>query len=134
MQTNKQMVRDFFAAIAVGDLPDALVTPDMTFWSVNSGVSDRARFHGGIKILASIFGGTLTYDIAALTAEEDRVVAEISSHGTLANGEAFDNTHVFVFRFRDGRIAAVVEYMNQFVVRDKLAPLLQAAMAGRPAE
>lgn len=128
-RTNQQLVQDFFNAIAVGELPDDLVTPDMTFWSVNSGTSDRARFHGGVKILASIFGGTLVYIIDSLTAEDDRIVAEIRSHGTLTNGESLNNTHVFLFQIHDGRIAAAKEYMNQFVVREKIMPLMQAAMA-----
>lgn len=125
-QGTHELVRSFFTAIAAGQLPDELVTPDMAFWSVNSGSSDRARFHGGIKLLASIFGGTLAYHIDAITAEGDRVVAEVRSTGTL-QGEPFDNTHVFLFRVRDGRIAAVAEYMNQFVVRDRIVPLMQAA-------
>jgi len=128
-QSNHQLVRDFFTAIASGNLPDDLLTPDMTFWTVNSGTADKARFQGAMKLLASIFSGTLTYDIKSLTAEEDRVVAEVQSHGTLANGEAFNNAHMFLFRIRDGRVASGVEFMNQFVVRDTIAPLMQAAMA-----
>ncbi len=126
-QRNHQLVREFFLAIAQGEVPDELVTPDMTFWSINSGTADKARFRGAMKVLASIFSRTLTYDIESLTAEEDRVVAEIKSHGMLA-GEPFNNTHVFLFRIRDGRIASAMEYMNQFVVRERIVPLMQAAM------
>lgn len=128
IERNHQIVREFFLAIAKGEVPDTLVTQDMTFWSVNSGTADRLRFHGAMKILSSIFSGTLTYDIESLTAEEDRVVAEIKSHGTLA-GEPFNNTHLFLFRIRDGKIANAMEYMNQFVVRDKIIPHMQAAMS-----
>jgi len=129
-RSNRQLVEEFFKAIASGDVPDALITPDMTFWSVNSGMSDKARFLGGIKILASIFEkGTLAYFIDSITAEEDRLVAEIRSQGTLINGEPLANTHVFLFQLRDGRIAAAREYMNQFIVREKIVPLMQAAMA-----
>lgn len=128
MKEHHRIVREFFLAIAKGEVPDNLVTEDMTFWSVNSGTADRARFHGAMKILSAIFSGTLVYDIESLTAEEDRIVAEIKSHGTLA-GEPFNNTHLFLFRIRDGRIANAVEYMNQFVVRDKIIPQMQAAMS-----
>jgi uncharacterized protein len=131
-QVNHQLVRHFFTAIATGNLPDNLLTSDMTFWSVNSGTSDKARFQGAMKILASIFGGTMVYNIDSLTAEEDRVVAEVQSRGTLVNGEAFHNTHIFLFRIHNARIASVAEYMNQFLVRDKIAPLMQAAMAKTP--
>ena len=127
MRTHQQLVRDFFIAIAVGELPEDLLTSDMTFWSVNSGTSDKERFHGGVKALSSIFGGTLTYVIDSFTAEEDRVVAEIRSHGTLPDGE-FHNTHLFMFRIRDGRIAEAIEYMNQLVVRERIIPLMQALM------
>jgi len=128
-RSNRQLVEDFFKAIAAGNVPDELVTPDLTFWSVNGGLADKARFKGGIKVLASIFDGTLVYFIESLTAEEDRLVAEIRSQGTLNNGEPLTNTHVFLFQLRDGRIAAAKEYMNQFVVREKIVPLMQAAMA-----
>jgi ketosteroid isomerase-like protein len=126
-RSNHQLLQDFFAAIARGELPENLVTADMTFWSVNSGSSDKARFLGGIKVLASIFSGTLAYRVDSLTSEDDRAVAEVSSQGTLPSGEAFANTHVFIFRLRDGKIASVAEFMNQFLVREKILPLLQAA-------
>lgn len=126
---HRELVREFFLAIAKGEVPDTLVTEDMTFWSVNSGASDKARFCVGIKALAAIFGGTLTYIIDAFTEEDDRVVAEIRSHGTLNGGEPFNNSHVFIFRVRDGRIAEAKEYMDQLVVREKIVPLLQALMS-----
>lgn len=124
-----QLARDFFVAIAAGDLPEYLVTDDMSAWTLTSGDADKARFQGGVKLLASIFGGTLHYTVNALTAEDDRVVAEVHSDGTLINGEAFHNVHVFSFRIRDGRIAWVGEYMNPFVVQEKIVPLLKAAMS-----
>ena len=92
---------------------------------------DRARFLGGVQALSAIFNGTLAYDITSVTSEAERTVAEVSSRGTLNNGEAFHNTHVFLFTVRDGRIAVVKEFMNQFVVREQLVPLLQAMMANR---
>lgn len=126
--TNHQLVRAFFTAISSGNVADELLTADMTFWSVNAGVSDKARFQGAMKILAAIFSGKLVYSIESLTAEDDRVVAEVKSHGTLPDGEPFNNVHMFLFRIRDGRVASVAEFMNQFTVRDKIIPLMQAMM------
>jgi len=130
-KSNHLLVRDFFVAIAKGELPDTLVTPDLAVWTLTGGNTDGARFQGGVKMLASLFGGTLEYSVDAITAEEDRAVAEVRSHGTLVNGEHYENTQVFTFRVREGRIAAVREYMNPIVVREKIVPLLQAA-ANRP--
>lgn len=128
-QDNHQLVREFFIAISSGNLPDEMLTDDMTAWTATSGETSRARFQGGVKMLAEIFGGTLVYTIDVLTAEEDRVVAEVQSHGTLINGDPFHNIHVFIFRIKNGHIASVAEHMNQFTVREKIVPLMQALMA-----
>lgn len=126
---NHQLVRDFFAALSSGNLPDELLTPDMTAWTTTSGTSDKARYQGSVKLLGSVFNDGLTYTVQSLTAEEDRVAAEVQSHGTLVNGEVFQNTYVFVFRIRDGRIASAAEHFNPDIVREKIVPLIQAAMA-----
>lgn len=127
--THHQLVRDFFAAIAQGELPEALVTEDMSAWTLTSGDTDQQRFRMGVKLLAGIFNGTLHYTINAITAEDDRVVAEAHSNGTLSNGVDFHNVHVFTFRIRDGRIAWVGEYMNPLIVQEKIVPLMQASMS-----
>lgn len=133
---NAQLVHDFLAAVAAGDLPDELITDDMTFWSVNSGESSGARFQGAAKLLSAAYGGTLEYLVEYCVEEDDRIVAEIRSQGTLISGDALQNNHVFIFRIRDGRIAAVREYMNQLPVREKIVPVLQqlgmAAGSGKP--
>ena len=128
--SNHQLVRDFFAAMSSGNLPDDLLSPDMTTWTTSSGGgSDKARYQGGVKLLASITKGGLTYTIDSLTAEDDRVAAEVQAHGTLVNGEDFHNVYVFLFRIRDGRIASVAEHFNPIPVREKIVPLLQVAMS-----
>ena len=124
-----QLIRTFFDGISQGEVSEELLTPDMTFWSVNSGKTDKPRFLAGIKVLAQIANRSIQYTIVALTAEEDRVVAEVTSTGTLINGEALSNNHVFLFRLRDEKIASAAEYMNQIVVREKIAPLMQEIMS-----
>jgi ketosteroid isomerase-like protein len=129
---NHQLVRDFFTAIARGELPDELVTPDLNVWTQTSGDNDRARFAGGVKLLSAAFGGTLNYHIESLTAEEDRVAAEVKGCGTL-NGEPYENVQMFLFRIRDGRIASAKEHMNQELVRQRVVPAIQALMARQSA-
>lgn len=128
-EANRQLVRDFFSGIAQGHLPDELLTGGMTFWSVNSGESDRARFQGAAKLLSATYGGTLEYLIDYFVEEGDRIVAEIRSRGTLISGDEMQNNHVFIFRIENGRIASAREYMNQISVREKIQPLLQALIA-----
>jgi ketosteroid isomerase-like protein len=129
-QANRQIARDFFEALSRGEVPDSLLTPDMTAWTTSTGTwSDKARFQGGIKVLASIFDGGLIYRIDSLTAEEDRVAAEVQSSGTLIDGDQYHSRYVFMLRIRDGRIASVCEHNDPGPVRGKLMPLLQASLA-----
>lgn len=122
---NTQLIRNFFAAVAAGDLPDELLTEGMTFWSVNSGESSRARFQGAARLLAAAYGGTLEYLIDYCVEEGHRIVAEIRSQGTLISGDTVQNNHVFIFTIENGRIASAREYMNQLPVREKIVPVLQ---------
>ncbi len=105
----------------------------MTAWTTSSGAwSDKARFQYGIKLLASIFNGGLAYTVDSLTAEKDRVAAEVQSRGTLTNGEEYRGRYVFMLRIRDGRITSVAEHNDPRAVREKLGPLLQAALKKTP--
>jgi len=128
----RQLIQGFLDAIGRGGPLDDMITPDMKAWTVTSGDTEKARFLGAVMLLAGIFDGSLRYHIDALTVQEDRAVAEVTSHGTLPDGTPFANVHAFIFRIRDGRIASVAEFMNQFLVAEKLMPLLQAALAGGP--
>lgn len=130
MNSEKHLLAEqFFAAIAQGELPDSLVTEDMTAWTLTSGDTAKSKFAGGVKALSAVFGGTLTYVIDEVTEQDDRLVAEVHSQGTLINGEAFSNLHVFIFHFRDTRIARVAEYMNPIIVQQKLLPVMQQLMS-----
>ncbi|MFV8817258.1 nuclear transport factor 2 family protein [Haliea sp. E17] len=125
----RQLVADFFRALGRGDDLGPYITDDMSAWIVSSGDADRERFLQGVSFLASIFNGSLTYHIDALTIEDERVAAQVTSTGTLSNGDDFRNDHVFLFRIRDDRVAWLGEFMNQNTVNEKILPLLQAAMS-----
>lgn len=128
-QANHQLARAFFAAVTRGDLPDAMLTPDMTGWLTTQGTIDKATYQNAIKLLAAMCARPLAFTIDSLTAEDDRVVAEVRSEGTLINGEPYSNTYVYVFRMRDGRIASVAEHFNALIVREKLIPLMKTVTA-----
>ena len=130
MSDPKALVKAFMQGVSAGVVDDALLTDNMTFWSVNSGESDKARFTGGIALLAKAGNHAIRYEIVSLTCEENRAVAEVESSGTLINGESVANSHVFLFELQTGRIAKVKEYMNQFVVKDKIAPVMQSLLGG----
>jgi ketosteroid isomerase-like protein len=124
-----QIVREFLAALSKGELADDMLTPDFSGWTVLSGPVTKAVYQAAFKVFSSIFEEGPTPTIHSLTAEEDRVVAEFRSTGTLANGDAYQNDYLFLFRIREGRIAYVGEYFNPDIVREKIAPAMAAAMA-----
>lgn len=127
-RSNHELVRDFFAGLSKGDLPDSLFTDDMTAWTTTAGRSPKAKYQGGVKVLQSLFQDGLRYSVDSLTAEDDRVAAEVQGRGKLKNGVDYHNIYVFMFRIRDGRIASVAEHTDRLVVQEKIIPLLQAAM------
>ena len=125
---NHQIARKFFAALFGGNIPDELLAPGMTAWTT-LGPVDKASYQGGVKMLASLFVGGFNHTIDSLTAEEDRVVAEIRSNGKFPDGDTYDNVYVFVLRIRDGRVASLAEHLNPDPVVKKVLPRIQAAMA-----
>ncbi len=130
--SNHALIRNFFAGLNAGDLPDELFTDDMV---VSSAVSpsrvEKNGYIGAIRLLQSLFPDRLRYDIDSLTAEQDRVAAAARAAGTLSNGDVYQNNYLLLFTIRDGRIAAIVEYFNPTPVAEKIAPLIKAALANR---
>jgi uncharacterized protein len=125
VQASRQLVHEFFAAVTAGDLPDSLLTADMKAWTTTQGAMGKAAYQQLIRLLARISLKPLTFTIDSVTAEQDRVVAEAHSQGTLISGEEYANTYVFVFHVRDGRIASVAEHYNALIVQEKMVPLVR---------
>lgn len=119
------IVAAFFAAVAAGDLPDAMLTPDMTGWITTQGKVDKGTYQGLIRLLAKMTDGPLHFTVDAVTAQDDRIVAEARSAGRLVNGEYYAQTYVYVFRVREGLIASVAEHYNALVAQEKLVPLMK---------
>jgi uncharacterized protein len=130
MRPSYQLVHDFFVAVTAGELPDSLLTPDMKGWTTTQGSMSKAAYQNVIRLLARISARPLTFTIDSITAEEDRAVAELRSEGTLINGQEYQNTYVFVFRIRDGRIASVAEHFNALIVQEKMVPLVKSLNSG----
>jgi uncharacterized protein len=126
-EANCELARAYFTAVSNGDLPDSLLTSDMTAWLTTGGTIDKSAYQHLVKLLAAMCDGPLRFTIRSLTAEEDRVVAEAESRGKLVDGSEYSNTYVFVFRIRDGRFAAIAEHYNALVAQEKLVPLMEAA-------
>mgnify|MGYP003794177115 CR=1 FL=1 len=134
LSENHRLARAYIDAVVAGELPDDLLTEDMTGWITTSGTISRQAYQGAIRILRAMLAEPLTFTIDAITAEGDRAVIEARSQGRLIDGQDYANTYIFVLRIRDGRIAAIAEHYNALVVQEKLIPLMaQLAKAEKPA-
>lgn len=138
---NKEIVRNIYEALAKGDRgPFAqAVQPDYS-WRLAGQSSWSRRFDGQQTVqrdlLAPLFALFATqYEARAvnLVAEGDFVVAEVRGSVETRTGERYDNEYCFVFRFRDGRIAELVEYCDTDLIERVLGSYdsALAAMAAR---
>jgi ketosteroid isomerase-like protein len=125
MREADRLVHAYFAAVTAGNLPDSLLTEDMTAWTTTQGAMSKAAYQEVIRLLARISKVPLRFTVDAITAEEDRVLAEARSEGVLIDDEPYANTYVFAFRIRDGRIASIAEHFNALVVQEKMIPLVR---------
>jgi len=114
----------YFAAVTAGELPDELLTDDFTAWTTTQGSISRQAYQHAIGLLRRMCASPIAFEIDALTAEADRVVAEARSRATLIDGSVYRNTYVFSFRIHEGRIAWIAEHFNALVVQERLYPVM----------
>lgn len=67
--------------------------------------------------------GGIDFTVHALTAEGDRVAAEVSSHAELTTGAVYANQYHMLFGFRDGLIVEVKEYNDTLHARETFGSL-----------
>jgi ketosteroid isomerase-like protein len=121
-EATKRAVTDLFARFSTGDIPGvlAMMTEDVT-WRLPgrrellpiAGEYNKERlkrmFDG---MLAQLDERGLQMRVVGLVAEGDSVAAEVESIGDLRNDRQYRQQYHFLIRFRDGKIAAVREYLD----------------------
>jgi uncharacterized protein len=120
---NHAVAHAYLSAVTAGDLPDILLTDDMTAWLTTQGPISKSAYQGAIRLLAQMCESPIRFTVDAITAQDDRVVIEARSHATLIDGQEYANTYVFSLRVRDGRIAWIAEHFNALIAQQKLFPL-----------
>ncbi len=123
-QRHYQLASDFLAALANGELPDEMLTADMTAWLTTQGTVSKASYQQAVRLLDKMCERPLKYTIHSLTADEDRVIVEAQSEGTLINAKR-RATPICVLCIREGRIASVAEHYNALIAQEKLLPLMK---------
>lgn len=115
---NKQLVEDFFQAFckdAAGTVSEYL--DDAAIWWVPgalpvSGDHSKAEMMELLKPLLDAFTEGPEITVHAMTAEGDRVAAEVTSTGELVTGGSYRNVYHFLFVMKDGKITHIKEYCD----------------------
>ena len=92
----------------------ALFAPDATWTSGG----ENPRFASGIDVMRGVIvdpmpifvTGGISFTLRDMTAEGDRVAAEVESYAELVNGGVYNNRYHMLFRFRGEEIVEVREY------------------------
>jgi uncharacterized protein (TIGR02246 family) len=124
----KAVVERYVAAVQSGDESAIreLFAEDAT-WTLAAGDLPIAGvWRGREAILGEFLATAMTYyapgsvhlEITNMIAEGDRVVLQWTSRARTRDGRPYENGCIGVFTVRDGRIAAVREYMDTLYARD----------------
>jgi ketosteroid isomerase-like protein len=135
IEQNKQTVRSFFERMDGGDIDGAfeLVADDAKWWIPN----DQP---GGMTLAKSEIQGTVGFFFGAFKKAPEMIEGAIVAEGDALSmlrtgrggkthgGHEYNNDYHMFFRFRDGKIIEVREYMNPLLAVE-LASEIQAAIA-----
>lgn len=126
IESNKQFVQDFFAAMNAGD-SQAIVDAyhdDGYVWTMGhtliSGKYTKQQISEAAGAIFTNFPEGLSFTITGITAEGDRVAVEAESGGMHISGKRYQNMYHFLFTLKDGKLLELKEYMDTERVTDVL--------------
>ena len=127
IQANKRIAAQLFERLSAGQLDEALamLCDDATWWL--AGTPGKLPVAGTLtkpqvaKLFRNIGGALerpITMTIKGMIAEGDDVAVEVESLGHLKNGRTYNQHYHFRITMRDGKIAAVREYLDTLHVQE----------------
>jgi uncharacterized protein len=130
MPDNKQVVREFLQALGTGDAPRMmpLLADNIEAVAMGtclmSGTRNKEQILSTLGLLSQSVKNGIDFKILHLTAEEDRVAAEVAGSSTMVTGGPYNNNYHFLFFIRNGQIYKIKEYFCTKLVEDTFGPLL----------
>lgn len=121
---NKQLVRDIFAQLALGNtrpLVDAMadefrwVFPGSWSWS-GTWEPKRVVVNELLGALRAQFDGQWTCHADLILADSDRVVVQAHGRVNTTRGDRYHQTYCFLFTVTDGQLVEVVEHCDTALV------------------
>lgn len=133
---NRSRVEQYFEMMQKGDPGLGELFCEDICWIAPQSSPVGARHEGKAAVLGLMRTGVDLYDLSqpmqvqieAMAAEADRVFVEMTMTATTRSGAPYENRYVFVFRFRDGRIAEIHEHLDTLYTQRMLFdPIGQAS-------
>jgi ketosteroid isomerase-like protein len=118
LEADKRLVTEFMAAITAGDDAgtSARMSDDFSWWVSGdfplSGSYDRDGFMGMLAAVGSACTGPLQVAPKTIFAEGGKVAFEAGVSVETKEGKLYDNKNFYLCEVRDGKVAAVREYMD----------------------
>ena len=124
IESNKQIVREAYAAISRGDVDGFMnrLADDVAWYFIGT-----HRFAGTLQgkhaIMKQLFEplgdaltATIALDLKQLIAEGDKVVAEMQGRSRRKDGKDYNNTYCIILTVHDGKIREMREYLDTELV------------------
>jgi ketosteroid isomerase-like protein len=117
---NKQLLQHVFSELSNGN-PGPFVesVADDVRWNIIGTTPWSKTFEGKQAVLTDLLGPLNTnFDVPIqvtahrFIAEDDFVVVEGRGQATTKSGKPYNNTYCWVYRFADGKVIEVTEYMD----------------------
>lgn len=118
---NKRLVAEFLGLVFNNQIEPVLsrLSPDVGWWVIGrssalkvSGEKNREQVEKLLHAVARALPQGMHIELLSLTAEAQRVAAEVQAEGRWVNGKLYQNRYHFLFELGDGRISRVHEYMD----------------------
>lgn len=120
-QDNKKFVEQFLAKFATADIDAVLadMSEACTWWVGGkpelfplAGLKSKAEIAEILRNLVTPMKHGLDMRLKAVTAEGDRVAAEVESYGENPDGSVYNNEYHMLFVIRGGQLEQVKEYLD----------------------
>ena len=121
IEQNKQIVEQFLAKFATADIDAVLadMSESCTWWVGGkpelfplAGTKTKEEMGDLLRNLVVPMKNGLEMRVKALTAEGDRVAAEVESYGENPDGSIYNNEYHMLFVVSDGKVQQVKEYLD----------------------
>jgi ketosteroid isomerase-like protein len=112
IEDNKRVVLAYLTAMGTGELPPGLLADDVHWWLPRHGRLDMETFGEIVAKARPAMATPVSMTVNHITAEGDRVSAEVQGHCVTSDGQNYDNVYHFLFFLRGGQIVEVHEHTD----------------------